>query len=156
MAYGFISYKKIVDTFQQAADAHEYISTFGHGSLDYLDAKSQNVLYPYLFLRPLTSPGYNEETRERTLTFELYALDVPTLANQEPIEIMSNMEQVLYDIGAYFNWGPPSDDQSLGYNLVFNNIIPTLEAFNDRAYGWVANINLLTKGTYTYCDYPTR
>ena len=155
MAYGFIPYKNIVNQFQIAADSHQYVSTFHHGSIDLLDAKSQNVAYPYVFLRPLTSPGYNEDTRLRTLAFELYALDVPTLSNQDPIDIMSNMEMVLYDIGAYFNWGPPSDNQTYGYDLTFQNIVPTLEAFNDRAYGWVANITIETKGTYDYCDFPS-
>lgn len=155
MAYGFISYSNIVSNFQAAADAHKYVASFAHGSIDYLDAKSQNVAYPYVFLRPLTSAGYDEDTRLRTLAFELYALDVPTLKNQEPIDIMSNMEMVLYDIGGYFNWGPPSDNQTYGYDLKFLSIIPTLEAFNDRAYGWVANITVDTKATYDYCDFPS-
>ena len=155
MAYGFITYKTVVDYFEAAANAHQYVQTFGHGGLDQLDAKSQNVAYPYVFLRPITSPGYNEDTRIRTLAFELYALDVPKLSNTEPLDIMSRMEMVLLDIGGYFNWGPPSDNQTEGYDLTFTSIIPTLEAFNDRAYGWVANITVDTKGTYDYCDYPS-
>jgi len=152
---GFITYKTIVEDFERAANLHQYVASFGHGSIDNLDARSQNVAYPYVFLRPLQSPGYNEDTRFRTLSFELYCLDIPKLSNQDPIQIMSNMEQVMYDIGSYFNWGPPSDNQSLGYDLIFNSIVPTLEAFNDRAYGWVGNINVQTVGTYNFCIYPS-
>lgn len=155
MAYGQIPYKTIVNYFEAAANAHAYVNSFGHGSLDYLDAKSQNVLYPYLFLRPLQSPGYDQDTRQRLLNFELYSLDVPTLSNQDPLDIMSLTETVLYDIGSYFNWGPPSEDQTLGYQLDYTAIVPALEAFNDRAYGWVGNLTITTKGTYNYCDFPT-
>ena len=151
---GFISYNSIVNQFQQATNAHLYVSTFAHGSLDYLDASSQNIAYPYVFLRPMSSPGYSEDTRLRILTFELYCLDVPTLANQDPIEIMSRMETLIYDIGSWFTWGPPTDNQSLGYDITINNIVPALEAFNDRAYGWVGSIQIETVGTYNYCDYP--
>jgi len=142
------SYKKIVSIFEDAANAHQGVNTFGFGSIDYLDAKSQNVLYPYVFLRPLTSPGLNLSIRN--LNFELYCIDVPTLANQEPIDIMNNMEQVLYDMISYFNTGPYQ--QEIGISL--NNIIPTLEAFNDRAYGWVGNIVVQTDGAWNYCNFP--
>lgn len=150
----FITYKDIVNQFQQAADAHLYVASFAHGSLDYLDASSQNIEYPYVFLRPMTSPGYDQDTRLRELTFELYCLDVPKLSNESPVDVMSRMEGLIYDIGSWFTWGPASDNQSLGYDIVITNIIPTLEAFNDRAYGWVGNINIQTVGTYDYCDYP--
>ena len=151
----FQTYKQIVEYFEDAANKHLAVNSFGHGSLDYLDARSQNVQYPYVFLRPLTSPGYNEDTRIRTLSFELYALDVPKLSTESPVDIMSRMEMTLLDITGYFIWGPPSNDQSTGYDIIVTNQIPTLEAFNDRAYGWVLNINVQTQGTYNYCDYPS-
>jgi len=102
----------------------------------------------------MQSAGYNKDTKLRTLSFELYCLDVPTLANQSPVEVMSRTETVIYDIGSYFEYGPPSQDQSLGYMYRFTNIVPALEAFNDRAYGYLANIEIETAGTYNYCDYP--
>jgi len=34
-------------------------------------------------------------------------------------------------------------------------MVPALEVFNDRAYGWVATIDIQTQGTYDYCNYPT-
>lgn len=150
----FVPYKDIVQKFQDACTAHVYVKSFAHGTLDYLDSSSQNVVYPYVFLRPLVSPGYSQDTKIRELAFELYALDVPRLSNETPVDIMSRMETVLYDIGSYFNYGPPDDNQALGYDLVITNITPVNEAFNDRAFGWMGNVGIQTMGTYNYCDYP--
>ena len=151
---GFVSYKQVVDNFEAACNAHDYVASFAHGSIDYLDASSQNIKYPYVFLRPLQSPGYSQDSRIIERSFELYGLDVPKLSTESPVDIMSRMEMTLLDITGYFIWGPPSNDQSTGYDIIVTNQIPTLEAFNDRAYGWVLNINVQTQGTYNYCDYP--
>jgi hypothetical protein len=67
---------------------------------------------------------------------------------------MSRTETVLYDLASYFEYGPPSNDQALGYMFRFTNIVPALEAFNDRAYGWMGNIEIETMGLYDYCSYP--
>lgn len=143
------SYKQVVDLFQTASNAHEYVNSFAHGSLDYLDSSSQNVIYPYVFLRPMQSIGLLENVR--TLTFELYCLDVPKLSTESPVDIMSRMEQVLYDLGSYFNRGP--QQQNIQFQLI--NIVPVAEAFNDRAYGWMGNTNIITSGYWDYCTFPS-
>lgn len=141
-------YNTVVGLFQTACNLHEYVNTFAHGSLDYLDASSQNVKYPYVFLRPMPSPGLIENVR--TLTFEMYCLDVPTLANETPVDLMSRMEQVSYDIGSYFNRG--DYQQTIQYQMI--DMVPVAEAFNDRAYGWMANINIIEQGYWNFCNYP--
>ena len=148
------SLESIVQTFRDTADAHLYVNSFAFGSIDYLDASSQNIKYPYVFLRPLQSPGYSQNTRLRVLSFELYALDVPKLSNESPEAVMSKMEQVLYDFGGYMNWGPPSDNQSDGVSYDIQSITPTLEAFMDRTYGFVATIQFTESGIYDYCNFP--
>ena len=50
-------YSQVVQLFEDAANARKYVNSFAHGSLDYLDASSQNVKYPYVFLRPMQSIG---------------------------------------------------------------------------------------------------
>ena len=150
------SLENIVQTFRSAADAHEYVNSFAFGSIDYLDSSSQNIKYPYVFLRPLQSPGYSQDTRLRILAFELYALDVPKLGNESPEAVMSKMEQVLYDFGGYMNWGPPSDNQSKGVSYDISGITPTLEAFMDRVYGYVATIQFTESGIYDYCNFPKK
>ena len=70
------TYFDIVNEFSASCAAHLAINAFDEGALDYLDASSQNIKYPYIFLRPLTSPGINLNANgisgTRTLTFELY------------------------------------------------------------------------------------
>ena len=144
------SYKDIVNYFQQACDAHVAIQSFAEGAIDYLDANSQNIRYPFVFLRPLASPGITANTR--TLTFELYALDVPKLSDQSPLQVKSNTEQYIYDICSYIQYGPVGDQN--GFEVDMSNMTPVNEAFNDRVYGWVTQINVSEEGIFNYCTYP--
>jgi hypothetical protein len=142
------TYKQIVEIFEEATTAHIPTKTFAEGTIDYLDASSQNVKYPYMFLRPLSSPGLQDNTR--ILTFELYSLDVPKLSDQSPLQVKSNTELWLYDIIGYIRDG--QYQQTLECDLL--NIIPVNEAFNDRAFGWVATIQVSEFGVYNYCNFP--
>jgi len=144
-----LSYKEIIDIFQEATTAHLNVHSFNTGTIDFLDASSQNIKYPYVFLRPMQSPGLQNMTR--TLAFELYCLDVPNLSNESPQQLMSVMEQTLYDIISYFNRG--SYQQDVEINL--SSILPINEAFQDRAYGWMANIEVITDGKWDYCNFPS-
>ena len=148
------TYKQVVETFQSASAAHLAIKTFAEGALDYLDASSQNVKYPYIFLRPLTSPGINLNPNgisgTRTLTFELYSLDVPKLSDASPLTIKSQTEQYIYDIISYFNLGSQQQSEF----ITLQNITPVDEAFNDRAYGWVGVLNYTDIAVLDYCAFP--
>jgi len=57
----------------------------------------------------------------------------------------------LYDIISYLNYGPTSD-RNIACNLV--TMTPVNEAFNDRVYGWVAQIDVTEDGVYNYCNFP--
>lgn len=148
------TYSQVVETFQSASINHLSINTFAEGDLDALDATSQNVLYPYIFLRPITSPGMNTTTigtsGTRSLVFELYSLDVPPLDESTRLSILSNTEQYIYDIMGYINLHlqPQREWTTL------QNITPVSEAFNDRAYGWVATITYNDIAILDYCAYP--
>jgi len=148
------TYKQVVETFQSASAAHLAIKTFAEGSIDYLDASSQNIKYPYIFLRPVASPGINLNENgisgTRTLTFELYSLDIPKLSDASPLKIKSDTEQYLYDIISYVNLG--SAQQTEWCTLA--GILPVNEAFEDRAYGWVATINYNDSYVLDYCAFP--
>ena len=149
------TYFDIVNEFSSSCAEHLAINSFAEGAIDFLDASSQNVKYPYVFLRPLTSPGINLNANgisgTRTLTFELYSLDVPTLSNASPLQIKSNTEQYIYDIIAYFNLG---DYQRTEF-ITLQNITPVDEAFNDRAYGWVGVLNFTDTAVLDYCAFPS-
>ena len=148
MAYSYKSFQEVVNEFQTACNAHLAINTFHFGTIDKLDASSQNVAYPYIFLRPLSSPGL--QSNIRTLAFEMYSLDIPKLTDEGVASIMSNTEQHVYDLVSYFRDG--ANQQTEWVDLI--NITPVNEAFNDRTYGWVATINYKEEGVYNYCEFP--
>jgi len=148
------TYSQVVETFQSASLNHLSINTFAEGDLDALDATSQNVVYPYIFLRPITSPGMNTTTigtsGTRSLVFELYSLDVPPLDDSNRLSILSNTEQYIYDIMGYINLHlqPQREWTTL------QSITPVSEAFNDRAFGWVATLTYTDMAVLDYCAYP--
>lgn len=149
------TFKQVVEYFEQAANDSLVVNTFQFGTIDKLDASNQNVEYPYVFLRPVTSPGIvlnpNGVSGTRTLTFELYSLDVPKLTDSDYLGVMSDTEQTLYDIIGYANRG--AQQQNNFVTLV--NIAPVNEAFQDRVFGFVGTINFTEAGVLDYCNFPS-
>jgi hypothetical protein len=144
-----ITYEQIVAQFQLACDEHLAIASFDSGTIDYLDASAVNRLYPYVFLRPLSTVQAN---RVRTLTFELYSLDQPKVQTQSNTQVISNTELYIYDILAWFNFGPTVRQQTYEVDMISG--IPVNEAFQDRLYGWMANVQVITPWIEDYCNYP--
>lgn len=145
-----IPYRDIVQEFDSACQLHSQIASFDAGTIDYLDASSQNRLYPYIFLRPV-SALYTEGVR--TNTFELYSLDQPHVSDGMNIDVISNTEIYIYDLMSYFDYGPASRQQV--YSVTMTNCVPVNEAFADRLYGWVATIDVATPFALNFCEYPS-
>ena len=144
-----VTYASVVELFSQACSNHVGIGQFDTGTIDYLDASAVNKSYPLVFLRPVSSTGVVDNTR--TLSFELFALDVPKLKDESPVDTLSNMEMLLYEVLGYVNWGPLSSNT---YDVEMGNLTPVNEAFQDRVYGWVATIDVLTPFVLSACTYP--
>ena len=144
-----VTYAEIITAFQQACDAHLQIASFDSGTIDFLDASAQNRLYPFVFLRPVSSIVAE---RVKTSSFELYSLDQPALRSQSNVDVISNTEIYIYDLMAWFEFGPAVRSQSWGVNIVNN--IPVNEAFQDRVFGWVATVDVTTPFNLDYCNYP--
>lgn len=145
-----LTYREIINDFTNIVNDNLSVGTFDTGTLDYLDANAVNKVYPYIYLRPITSQGVVD--RVRGLTFELYSLDVPKLSDESPIGVLSDTEQRIYQIISYFNYGPTDIQQK--YDVEMTSLAPVNEAFQDRVYGWVATIDVLTPYKWDYCDYP--
>ena len=144
------TYKDIVDKFERASEYHTFIQSFGHGSLDKLN-DAMNQPYPLLWVRPISSIGI-QPYGSRTLTFEVYLLDVPKLDRSTDITTMSDTERALYDVYAYFRDG--AEQYEYGINMV--TIVPVMEGFQDRMFGWVATIEIeTTTQGITICNIPT-
>jgi hypothetical protein len=149
------TYREVVNEFSASCAAHLAINSFDEGAIDYLDASSQNIKYPYIFLRPVASPGINLNANgisgTRSLTFELYSMDVPKLSDASPLQIKSNTEQYIYDIISWFNLGSVQQTEF----ITLQGILPVDEAFNDRVYGWVATITYTDTAVLDYCAFPS-
>lgn len=143
------SYQQIITDFQTACSQHTGIGSFETGTIDFLDASSVNKVYPYIFLRPVGSPGLANNSR--VLTFEIFSLDVPTLSNESPVTLLSNTEQYIYDIMAWFNLGT----QQQSYQIDMISLSPVNEAFQDRVFGWVAVIEVTVPFYLDYCNFPS-
>ncbi|MCH9712567.1 MAG: hypothetical protein K0U20_08105 [Proteobacteria bacterium] len=144
------TYKEIVDKFERASTYHTFIQSFGHGSLDKLSDAS-NQPYPLLWLRPISSIGL-QPFGQRTLTFEVYMLDVPKLDRTTDTQTMSDCERTLYDVYAFFRDGAEQQE----YEISMTTIVPVMEGFQDRMFGWVATVDIVTDSSgITLCNIPT-
>jgi len=145
------TFSQIITQFSSSVVEIPAISSFAYGSLDKLDSTTQNVTYPYVFVRPITSAGLvldnNGITGTHSLTFELYSLAVPTLTESDYLSVMSTTEQIIYDIVAKFNYGVNQQNTW----LLISNIAPVNEAFNDRTYGWVCTVQFQESATLNAC-----
>jgi hypothetical protein len=149
------TYREVVNEFSASCAAHLAINSFAEGAIDYLDASSQNVKYPYIFLRPVASPGINLNENgisgTRSLTFEMYSMDIPKLSDASPLIVKSNTEQYIYDLISYFNLGSSQQTEW----ITLQGILPVDEAFNDRVYGWVATVTYNDTYVLDYCAFPS-
>ena len=144
-----ITYEQIIGNFQEACDKHLQIASFETGTIDFLDSSSVNRLFPYVFLRPLTTL-YQDRTTTRT--FELYSLDQPKVKTQDNVQVMSNCEIYGYDLLAWFDYGPAVRQQN--YAVTMTTAIPVNEAFQDRLYGWMFTVDVTTPWILDYCSFP--
>lgn len=144
-----LTYRRVVDHIETACNYHKGIAEFATGTLDYLDASAVNRLFPFVYLRPIQATLAD---KTRTLNFEMYVLDQPKDQTQNNLDVVSNTEFIIYDIMAYFNFGTAGTSQF--YEVTLNSAAPVNEAFQDRLYGWVANINFTTPFALDYCSYP--
>jgi hypothetical protein len=143
------TFLEIVNKFESAANYHTYIQSFGFGSLDKLNDKI-NQPYPLAWLRPMTSQGITA-FGSRTLSFELYILDIPKVTDTDYTQILSDSERVMYDFYTYFYDG--QDQQN--YTVTLTQLVPLNEAFQDRMAGWVSTFDVQTKTDgLTYCNIP--
>ena len=144
------TYRDILEKWQRASEYHTFIQSFGHGGLDKLN-DTINQAYPLMYVRPLASPGI-APYGQRTLNFEVYILDVPKLDKSTDVQTMSDCERTLYDVYAY--WRDGAEQQE--YEISMSGIVPVAEAFQDRLYGWLGNMSIVTDSSgITICNIPT-
>lgn len=141
------TYREVVDVIKEACDKHLSINTFATGPIHYLDSKSQNVEYPLMFARPLSSQGLQRSLQSRILSFEMFSLDVPKLQDDEALDVMSNTELWLYDVLAFINRG---EYQNM-IEVTLRSIAPVHESFQDRVSGWSAQVDISVPFNTDFC-----
>ena len=144
-----VPYLEIINLFETQCNKHLAIASFDNGTIDFLDASAVNRKYPYIFLRPMNTLYAD---RQRTLTFELYSLDQPKNESQSHAELMSDTEMYIYDLMSYFEFGPTTIQQN--YDAVMTSCVPVNEGFQNRVFGWVASLDIITPFNLNYCVYP--
>ena len=143
------TYREIIEKFETAATYHDHIKSFGHGSLDKLN-DVMNQPYTLCWVRPMASLGI-QPYGQRTLTFEVYILDIPKLDRTTDIQTMSDCERILYDVYTFFRDG--TDQQTYEVNLT--GVTPVQEAFQDRVFGWLGTFDIITDSSgLSYCNIP--
>ena len=144
------TFREIVEKFESAANYHIYIQSFGFGNVDRLN-DTINQPYPLLWVRPLGSLGVSPYG-QRTLTFEVFMLEIPKGDDSNYIQAYSDTERALYDVYTFFRDGA----QQQQYEVAVRSINPLSEAFQDRAIGWVMTIDVITDSAgLTICNIPT-
>jgi hypothetical protein len=149
MANVNLTYRDVINAWSDAATAHLQIASFDHGTLDYLDASSQERKYPYIFMRPLSAVVAE---RVKTYNFEVYSLDIPKISSGNNLDVVTNTETYIYDLVAWFNFGPAVRQQY--YDVNITTVVPVNEAFQDRLFGWVGTVDVTTPFNLDYCSYP--
>ena len=144
-----VPYSEIIDLFQSRCDAHLAIASFDSGTIDHLDASAVNRKYPYIYLRPMNSQVLD---RTRILSFELYSLDIPKLKTSDHVQLLADTEFYIYDLMSYFTFGPSIIQQN--YDMAITDCVPVMEGFQNRVFGWVANIDIVTPFNLNYCVFP--
>lgn len=144
------TFREIVEKFESAATYHIYIQSFGFGNVDRLN-DTINQPYPLLWVRPLGSLGVSPYG-QRTLTFEVFMLEIPKGDDSNYIQAYSDTERALYDVYTFFRDG--AEQQQYQINML--NITPVSEAFQDRAIGFVSQMEIITDSAgLTICNIPT-
>lgn len=138
-----ISYTNVVNNLLDTARTLVSVNSVGFGSIDKLDANAQNALYPYVFIRPLSSQGItlgNQMVGDRRLSFEMYVMGMPYQTDDDYLSVMSNMELIGYNVLTSFYDGNYEDVM----NVEVSTLTPLNEAFQDRIAGWVFTFDVIT------------
>jgi hypothetical protein len=143
------TYLEFINLMSNLCARHLAIASFDNGTIDFMDASLVNRKFPYIFLRPMNTLYADKLV---TRSFELYSMDQPKLQSSSHAELMSDTEQYIYDLMAYFNFGPTTIQQN--YDVQMVDCVPVNEGFQNRVFGWVATIDVIIPYKLDYCNFP--
>ena len=148
-----MTYKEIVDRFENVADIHYMIKDFGYGQLSDIKVRSQDqeADYPYMFLNPTT---HNRNGVVLSYNFNLIMMDIATDEGDEHsnfLAIQSKCTQYIDDVIAEIYYGftdkPEMNMSNINYT-VFK------ERFQDSVAGVTATITIDVPTPINQCIAP--
>ena len=143
----YVNYKQIISDFEEIADAHLQINSFGYGDLEQLTNDIQTKVEP-LYTRMYVIPDIATLAQnEMTYNFQIIIADTldDDYSNQrdvmnDTLEICKDIFTVLYLSEYESVWGP--------------NVSPFLERFETVLAGWTLNLTITQPFDYNRCDLP--
>lgn len=159
-----ITYKNIIDTFNDIATNHYLINSFHSGFLDEVDVnKLDQGDFPILYAEP-TSADMN--TGELTYSFTLFVLTIikEDLTNRDIV--WSNTLQIIQDIVAEFKQNlalqTSGTDEGKKFSWVDGEVklglpitaTPFTARFENLLTGWSINLDLTVDNKNDLCDAP--
>ncbi len=154
-----LSYRKIIEKFEEFATNHFVIKSYGTGEAFQIveHNKLKNRKYPMMWVEDLPFPF---STKSVTYSFRVYFLaQVATLKNASPttleqtnvVEVKSDMLQVAQDLVSFWVQDHNFDEIDLEKNTLATPFHDTLE---DSLTGFYIDIKLEQAFTYNSCIIP--
>ena len=148
-----MTYKDVIDRFQQVANQHYMIKDFGYGQLSDIKVHSEDgeADYPYLFLNPTT---HTRTGTVMTYEFNMIMMDI-AIDEDDPfgnwINIQSQCQQYIDDVFAQLYYGY-TDQPLIDYSNV--TYTPFKERFQDSLAGMTAAISIEVPTPINQCIAP--
>lgn len=141
----------LIQEFKTIASNHAFIQRFGNGPIDNVNETIPNDgKYPVLWVIPQqVTLGNNAITYNmRILVFDIDSTD-DSLRDQ----ILSDTLMTLNDVVKLFRNGGPSNDYEAPNEPL---AIPFEQEFVDYCVGWYTDLQIVTDGMNSPCDFPNK
>lgn len=138
-----------ITTFNNFANAHHQINSFGVGELWELTEKNGDRIYPIMWT-VIDPSSVNENELVENYTFVFADLVRPDESNEQ--DVLSDQKQSALDFISFLRFSSSvSDDVVL---VKTSSMTPFTEKFEDNLAGWIVTIQLKQSFFYNYCDAP--
>jgi hypothetical protein len=141
-----MTYLQLITLFNNIANAHYFIKSFGHGEAWEIN-ESVNYKDYVLWVVPLESTT-GQQVKIRTFT--LLVFKQVKKDESDETYILSDCERILDDIIRIFR------NESTDYDVIGDPVLfPFKEEFGDWVAGWRADVQIETQFKNNYCDIPS-
>ena len=148
------THNELVSLFNQIADDHKQIKSFGYGDLGEVIEKDgfSKFEYPRLFLidQPNLVNGF-----DYFHNFRFLIMDIPAQDESDETEIISDTKSIVIDVIALLKDIDNSNADMKEFMLQDSiNIDPFTERFGDMVAGWSATVSYKEHFGYHRCEVP--